>query len=151
MNDSYADPWVDHVARVVYDYGYEGAGNWAFNTAYAAILTGNAFVTRLASLREAERFIRAGIPLAASISFGRGQLSGAPISSTAGHLVVIVRLHPRRQGRRQRPGRPEQPLGPAHLRPRPVRAGLADQVGGHRLRRPRRGASAPGAGRQLGW
>ncbi len=90
VNDSYADPWVDHVARVVYDYGYDGAGNWAFNTAYGAILTGNGFVTRLASLREAERFIRAGIPLAASISFGRGQLSGAPISSTAGHLVVIA-------------------------------------------------------------
>ncbi len=85
----YADPWVDHVARVVYDYGYRGAGNWAFNTAYAANLTGSAFVTRLSSLRQAERFIRAGIPLAASISFGPGQLRGAPISSTAGHLVVI--------------------------------------------------------------
>ena len=33
MNKRYADPWVDHVARVVYDYGYDGAGNWAFNTA----------------------------------------------------------------------------------------------------------------------
>ncbi len=89
VSKSYADPWVDHVARVVYDYGYQGAGNWPFNTAYAAALTGNAFVTRLASLRDAERFIRAGIPLAASITFGKGQLNGAPISSTAGHLVVI--------------------------------------------------------------
>ncbi len=89
VNKSYADPWVDHVARVVYDYGYRGAGNWPFNTAYAANLAGDAFVTRLPSLRQAERFIRAGIPLAASISFGSGQLSGAPISSTAGHLVVI--------------------------------------------------------------
>jgi hypothetical protein len=90
VNKSYADPWVDHVARVVYDYGYDGTGNWPFNTAYAATLAGDAFVTRLPSLRQAERFIRAGIPLAASISFGRGQLSGAPISSTAGHLVVIA-------------------------------------------------------------
>jgi hypothetical protein len=89
VSKSYADPWVDHVARVVYDYGYQGTGNWPFNTAYAANLTGNAFVTRLASLRSAERFIHAGIPLAASISFGRGGLDGAPISSTAGHLVVI--------------------------------------------------------------
>jgi len=89
VNKSYADPWVDHVARVVYDYGYRGAGNWPFNTAYAANLAGDAFVTRLPSLRQAERFIRAGIPLAASISFGSGQLSGAPIGSTAGHLVVI--------------------------------------------------------------
>ncbi len=89
VSKSYADPWVDHIARAVYDYGYSGTGNWPFNTAYAANRTGNAFVTRLSSLREAERFIRAGIPLAASISFGRGGLSGAPISSTAGHLVVI--------------------------------------------------------------
>jgi len=90
VSRSYADPWVDHVARLVYDYGYHGAGNWAFNTAYAANLTGDAFVTRLSSLREAERFIAAGIPLAASISFSRGQLSGAPISATSGHLVVIA-------------------------------------------------------------
>ncbi len=90
VSKKYADPWVDHVARVVYDYGYRGAGNWAFNTAYAANLTHDAFVTRLRNLREAERFIAAGIPVAASISFSRGQLSGAPISATAGHLVVIV-------------------------------------------------------------
>jgi len=89
VNKRYADPWVDHVARVVYDYGYEGTGNWAFNTAYASNLTSDAFVTRLNNLRDAERFIAAGIPLAASISFSRGQLSGAPISATAGHLVVI--------------------------------------------------------------
>ena len=36
VSSRYADPWVDHVARLVYDYGYDGAGNWAFNTAYAA-------------------------------------------------------------------------------------------------------------------
>lgn len=89
VNKSYADPWVDHVARVVFDYAYDGAGNWPFNTGYAAQLAGGAFVTRLPTLRQAERFIRAGIPLAASISFGSGGLSGAPISSTAGHLVVI--------------------------------------------------------------
>jgi hypothetical protein len=90
VSKKYADPWVDHVARAVYDYGYQGAGNWAFNTAYAAVRTGDAFVTRLTSLQEAERFIAAGIPLAASIGFSRGQLTGAPISASAGHLVVIT-------------------------------------------------------------
>lgn len=84
------DPWVDHAARMTYDYDYDGAGNWPFNTAYAAPLAGKAFVTRLRSLRQAERFIVAGIPLVASISFGPGELDGAPISATNGHLLVIV-------------------------------------------------------------
>ena len=30
------DPEVDYAARFVYDYHYQGAGNWPFNTAYAA-------------------------------------------------------------------------------------------------------------------
>jgi hypothetical protein len=83
-------PWVDHAARITFDHDYDGTGNWPFNTAYAAPRAGKAFVTRLRSLREAERFIVAGIPLVASISFGRGELHGAPISSTNGHLLVIV-------------------------------------------------------------
>lgn len=90
VSRSYSDRVVPHLARMVYDYGYRGAGNWAFNTAYAANRAGNAFVTRLGSLRDAERFIAAGVPLVASISFGSGQLRGAPISSTNGHLVVIA-------------------------------------------------------------
>lgn len=84
------DPWVDHAARMTYDSAYDGAGNWPFNTAYAAPLAGAAFVTRLRSLKEAELFIAAGIPLVASIAFGRGELTGAPISSSNGHLLVIV-------------------------------------------------------------
>jgi hypothetical protein len=34
--------------------------------------------------------VRAGIPVVTSITFGRGRLSGAPISATNGHLVVVV-------------------------------------------------------------
>jgi hypothetical protein len=84
------DPEVVHLARVTYDESYGGTGTWPFNTAYAASRTGSAFVTRLRSLREAERFIAAGIPLVASVRFGSGELSGAPISSTNGHLLVVV-------------------------------------------------------------
>jgi hypothetical protein len=86
----HVDPWVDYAARMTYDHEYRGTGNWAFNTAYAGPMAGKAFVTRLRSLREAERFIAAGIPLVASISFSSGQLDGAPIGSTNGHLLVIV-------------------------------------------------------------
>ena len=70
-------PWVDYAARKTYDAAYEGTGNWPFNTAYAAPLAGDAFVTRLRSLREAETFVAAGIPLVASVSWGAGELSGA--------------------------------------------------------------------------
>lgn len=90
VNDSYRDPWVDYAARFVFDYRYDGAGNWPFNTAYAARFHLDTFVTRLRSLRGAQRFIKVGIPLVASIAFGRGELEGAPIASSPGHLLVIV-------------------------------------------------------------
>jgi hypothetical protein len=89
VNDAYAAPWVDHGARYSYDYRYKGAGNWPFNTAYAGTLGVDAYVTRLRSLRAAERLIRRGIPLVASIAFGAGELDGAPLTSSPGHLLVI--------------------------------------------------------------
>ena len=81
--------FVVHGARSTYDHRYRGAGNWSFNTAYAGARGTDAFVTRLTSLRDAEAFVKAGIPLVVSIRFDRGGLDGAPIRSTAGHLVVI--------------------------------------------------------------
>ena len=94
VRQDYPDRVVAHVARMTYDAGFGGTGNWPFNTAYAASRVGagagGAFVTRLRSLAEAERFIAAGIPLIASVTFASGELSGAPISSTNGHVLVIV-------------------------------------------------------------
>ena len=82
-----ADGEVDYAARYVFDYNYDGAGNWPYNTAYAATFPGmNGFVTRLRSLAEAERFIAAGIPLVASIN---GRLKGFDFGKTSGHLLVI--------------------------------------------------------------
>jgi hypothetical protein len=89
VNDAYDDPWVDHAARQTFAWGYDGTGDWPFNTAYAGELGLDAFVTRLRSLREAELFIQDDVPLVASIAFDRGELDGAPISSTSGHVVVI--------------------------------------------------------------
>jgi hypothetical protein len=85
----YADPWVDFTARMVFDYHYNGAGNWPFNTAYAASRGLVADVTQLHDLAEAEPFIKAGIPLVASIAFQPNKLTGADIKSTNGHLLVI--------------------------------------------------------------
>ena len=82
------DAVVDHAARNVYDYTYDGCGNWPFNTAYASGFGLEGFVTRLRSLAEAEQFIAAGIPLVASVSFKKGELKGAGYG-TNGHLLVI--------------------------------------------------------------
>ena len=84
------DPWVDYAARYVFDYHYNGAGNWPFNAAYAAHFGLESEVTQLHSLAEAEQFIRAGIPLVTSIAFNSGKLDGFPFKSTNGHLMVIV-------------------------------------------------------------
>lgn len=86
---AFADPEVDFTARHVYDYHYAGAGNWAFNAAYASERGLVADVSRLHDLREAEAFVRAGIPLIASVAWGPGELDGASIESTRGHLTAI--------------------------------------------------------------
>lgn len=82
--------FVDHAAAHTYDHRFRGTGNWPFNTAYAGVWGLDAFVTRMYDLREAEAFIKAGIPVVASVAFGRGGLAGAPLSATPGHLMVIV-------------------------------------------------------------
>ena len=88
------DPWVDYAARYIFDYHYQGAGNWPFNMAYAAHFGLAAEVTQLRSLNEAEQFIKAGIPLVASIAFPSNQLTGFFFRSTAGHLLTIVGFTP---------------------------------------------------------
>ncbi|MEV0005533.1 peptidase C39 family protein [Micromonospora sp. NPDC050980] len=82
-------PAVVHAARHCYDHAYGGAGNWPFNTAYAATHGVDAFVTRLRSLAEAERFVAAGIPLVVSAAFTSGQVPGLDYD-TRGHLIVLA-------------------------------------------------------------
>jgi hypothetical protein len=89
VDDGQPDPFVVHAARGVFDYAYAGAGNWSFNTAYAARYGTVAFVTRLRSLVEAEELLRAGVPLVATVSFRDGELDGAGYE-TSGHLLTIV-------------------------------------------------------------
>ena len=88
LGASHPDPWVDFTARAVYDYRYNGAGNWPFNTAYAASRGLVADVTALHTLREAEPYVRAGVPLVASVAWSSNKLEGG-IKSTNGHLMVI--------------------------------------------------------------
>src|SRR6266545_242446 len=88
--DGGGEAWCSPTSTaMVLDYAYDGAGNWPFNTAYAGSRGLDGFVTRLRSLTEAEQFIKAGIPLVASVSFKKSQLDGAGYG-TNGHLMVIV-------------------------------------------------------------
>ncbi len=80
---------VPMAAQSVWDSVYQGAGNWPFNTAYAASKGLRAYVSRLGSLAQAEAFIRRGVPLAMSIAWGAGELDGAHIAESGGHLVVL--------------------------------------------------------------
>lgn len=80
---------VPTVAAGTYDYTYRGNGNWPFNTGYASAYGLRASVNRFSSLGQVERWIASGVPVVASISWGSGQLAGAPIPASNGHLVVI--------------------------------------------------------------
>ncbi|MEV6525708.1 C39 family peptidase [Longispora sp. NPDC051575] len=89
VEPDYVDRHVHHAVRHCFDYSYDGAGNWSFNTAYAARYGLDAFVTRLRDLTEAEEFVAAGIPLVASIRVVAGELDGAGYTAS-GHLLVIA-------------------------------------------------------------
>lgn len=80
---------VPTVVKGVWDYIYDGGGNWPFNTAYAASFGLEGKVVRLDSLAEVERWTAAGVPVIASIAYGRGELTGSPIPSSTGHLLVV--------------------------------------------------------------
>jgi hypothetical protein len=76
-----------------YDAVYNGNGNWAFNTAYAASEGFDACVARFPSLASLEPWLAAGVPVALSVSWNNDEgrmLSGAPVSSSSGHLTLLV-------------------------------------------------------------
>lgn len=90
VNPAFADPQVCHAARYTFDYQYDGCGNWPFNAAYATSYRDmNAVVTRLGSLTDVERLIRAGIPVITSQSFLSSELTGAGYG-TSGHLMTVI-------------------------------------------------------------
>jgi Peptidase_C39 like family len=81
---------VPQAARATYDKAYDGTGNWSFNAAYAGSQGLRAYVARLPGLAAAEAYITAGIPLAVSLGWKPGELPGAPIPASSGHLMVLV-------------------------------------------------------------
>lgn len=80
---------VHPTIRGVWDRTYGGAGNWAFNVAWANGQGFNARLDALYSMREAEELLAAGEVLIASVSFTSEQLPQAGYP-TAGHLLIIT-------------------------------------------------------------
>jgi len=89
LGDPQLNQTVPDAAIGCYDWVYKGTGNWPFNTAYASTLGLAGYVTRFYSFAHAAPFIKAGVPLIISIAFKAGELPGAPISKTNGHLIVV--------------------------------------------------------------
>ncbi len=77
--------WVERV-RDATDGIY---GDWPFNVAVASEEGLEAVVARLSGLSALEAELRAGRPVVTSVSFAEGELPGAPIKKTRGHLFVI--------------------------------------------------------------
>ena len=80
---------VPEVAGGVFDPGWNGTGNWPFNTAYVSrwpALRG--YVARLDDLRDLEQRIGEGIPVIISVSLNL--LRQRPPAADDGHLVVVV-------------------------------------------------------------
>lgn len=82
------DRSVDEVARAIYDSAYKGTGNWAFAVAYAGSQGLLGVAAYLRDLHAIERFLAARIPIALSVAWGHGELPGAPLDASAGHLLV---------------------------------------------------------------
>lgn len=80
---------VAATARAVFDRAYNGTGNWSFNVAFSGNLGLRAAVVYLRNLDHAQRLIEAGIPVAISYSWSGGELPGAPIEHSDGHLAVL--------------------------------------------------------------
>jgi hypothetical protein len=72
----------------VYDPCYDGCGNWSFNVAFAAEHGLEAYVTRLDTLDQARRWVACGVPLVLSVAWEEGELPGAGLRRSSGHLLI---------------------------------------------------------------
>ncbi len=80
---------VASTARAIFDYAYNGTGNWAFNVAFSGELGLQAVVAYLDDLDHARRFLERGVPVIMSYSWRAGELPGAPIEHSDGHIAVL--------------------------------------------------------------
>jgi hypothetical protein len=83
------DVSVEDTARAVFDRAYNGTGNWSFNVAFSGSLGLRGVVAHFRNLDHAQRLIERNLPLVISYSWAPGELPGAPLERSDGHLVVL--------------------------------------------------------------
>lgn len=64
-------------------------GNWPLNAAYAATLGFDSYVARFHCIEQLQNEVAEGRPVVVSVNYGAGQLNGAPLNATSGHLIVV--------------------------------------------------------------
>jgi len=74
----------------VYDWIYDGHGKLAVQYGLCRHVWSGRLRCTFTSLSQAEEWVAAGVPVVASIAWGKGDLTGSTIPSTGGHLLVIV-------------------------------------------------------------
>jgi len=84
------EPLVRAAVAGVYDRVYNGHGNWVFNVAHAAEQGLSGVVARLESFAQVEAWIAAEVPVILSYAWAEGDLDGAPIPKSNGHLAVLA-------------------------------------------------------------
>lgn len=77
------------VAARAYDARHDLYGNWPHNVQAAWSFGVPGVVTRFERWQQVERAFAEGLPIVASIGVRPGQLTGAPYTSTPGHLIVL--------------------------------------------------------------
>jgi len=80
---------VATTARAVFDYAYNGTGNWAFNVAFSGALGLQAVVAYLRNFDQARRLLELDVPVILSYSWRSGELPGAPLAHSDGHMAVL--------------------------------------------------------------
>ena len=90
---------VHNAVNGVFDWIYDGHGNWPFNTAYGATQTTTSgplegYVARFSSMAQLETWVKAGVPVVISFAWKKSELDGVLINSSDGHLAVVVGFDP---------------------------------------------------------
>lgn len=81
------------VADGVFDHGAKIYGNWPFNAAHAHVASKGkleAYVLHGRGIEDIEAEIAAGRPVVLSHRWKKGDLTGAPIESSNGHLILVI-------------------------------------------------------------